>query len=347
MSHGWPTKPLLPRTVRLVPVLCAILVVGLALPAAQTLAAGNERPTIEGTMVTGISASGATVEALIDPRGNETTYEIWLVCQHPTTAAVPICEEPTGGSHLQKGHIAASFLDRIASASLTGLKGGYRYMYAVSATSTVGAAQTQYQTFETAPPAGCPNGCSTNEPYKTEVSQTVIEQGTKYGAEAPARQAAREQAAKEQAEREAAAKASQQSVPAPSTPPITAPSSVSLASTGITVQSGHVSLVGLECLGAASCNGKLTLSAKIATKAKGAKKRSRTVVIATAAFSISGDETKTVRLNISAAGRALLSADHGHLSASLAILELPPSPPSTLTKAVQLIQRQTRVKKSK
>jgi hypothetical protein len=46
-------------------------------------------------------------------------------------------------------------------------------------------------------------------------------------------------------------------------------------------------------------------------------------------------------------GRALLSAAHGHLSASLAILELPPSLESTLKKAVQLIQRQTRVKKSK
>ena len=334
------------RVFRLAPVLCAVIAGGLALSAAKAGAVGNERPTIEGTTVTGISATSATVEVLIDPRGNETTYEVWLVCQHPVTAAVPICEEPTGGSHLQKGHIAASFLDRIASVSLTGLSGGYRYMYAVSATSTVGAAETLYQTFETAPPAGCPNGCSTNEPYKTEVSQPVIEQGTKYGAEAPARQAAHEQAAKEQAEREAAAKASQQGAPIPTSPPITAPSSVSLTSTGITVQSGHFSPIELECLGAASCNGKLTLSAKIATKTKGAKKHSRTIVIGTAAFSIAGDETKTVKLDIGAAGRALLSADHGHLSASLAILELPPSPPSTLTKAVQLIQRQTRVKRS-
>ncbi len=328
------------------PVLCAVLIVGLALPVTQTLAVGNERPTIEGTTVTGISATGATVEALIDPRGNETTYEVWLVCQHPVTAAVPICEEPTGGSHLQKGHMAASFLDRIASASLTGLKGGYRYMYAVSATSTVGAAETQYQIFETAPPAGCPNGCSTPiVPYENKMTQAGWEVSAAGAAEAMAR--AHEREAKAQAEREAAAKASQQGTPAPTSPPITAPSSVSLTSTGITVQSGHFLLIELECLGAASCTGKLTLSAKIATKTKGAKRHSRTIAVGTAAFSISGDETKTVKLAIGAAGRALLSADHGHLAASLAILELPPSPPSALTRAVQLIQRQTRVKKSK
>jgi hypothetical protein len=83
------------------------------------------------------------------------------------------------------------------------------------------------------------------------------------------------------------------------------------------------------------------------TKAKGAKKRSHTVAIGTAGFSISGDETKTVKLDISATGRALLGTDHGHLSASLAILELPPSQESTLTKAVWLIQQQTHIKRSR
>jgi hypothetical protein len=311
----------------------------------QARAVGNERPTIEGTAVTGISPTGATVEALIDPRGNETTYEIWLVCQHPATAAVPICEEPTGGSHLQKGHIDASFLDRIASASLSGLNGGYRYMYAVSATSTAGTAETRYQSFETAPFAGCPDGCSSYiPPYESTGSKGAAEVSQKAAEEASAR--AREREAKEQAEREAAAKAKQQSATAPN-PPITAPSSVSLASTGITVQSGRVSLIQLECLGAASCNGKLTLSAKIATKAKRARKHSYTVALGTADFSISDDEAKTVKLDIDATGRALLGAGHGRLSASLAILELPPSPESTLTKAVQLIQQQTHIKKRK
>jgi hypothetical protein len=333
---------------RLVPVLCAVLAAGLALSATQAGAVGNERPTIEGTTVTDISAAGVTVEALIDPRGNETTYEIWLVCQHPTTAAVPICEEPTGGQHLQKGHVAASFLDRIVSARLTGLSGGYRYMYAVSAASTIGAAETQYQTFETAPPASCPDGCSSYiPPYESKQTpggEAVLQKAAE---EAAARQREYEREAKAQAEREAAAKAGQPSAPAPINPPITAPSSVSLASTGITVQGGHVSLIQLECLGAASCNGKLTLSAKIAAEAKSAKKHAHTVAIGTADFSISGDETETVKLDINATGRRLLSADHGRLSASLAILELPPSPQSTLTKAVRLIQQQTRVKKSK
>jgi hypothetical protein len=54
-----------------------------------------------------------------------------------------------------------------------------------------------------------------------------------------------------------------------------------------------------------------------------------------------------VELEINASGRKLLGMNHGHLSASLAILALPPGPESTLTSAVQLIQQQTRVKRSR
>ena len=115
--------------------------------------------------------------------------------------------------------------------------------------------------------------------------------------------------------------------------------SVSLVDTGIPVQDGRTSLVKLECLGSATCRGQLTLSAKIASKVKGKKKPARTVRIGTVSFSIPGDETKTVKLTIDAAGRALLSADHGHLSARLAILDLAPSPENTDTKTVQLMQR--------
>jgi hypothetical protein len=137
------------------------------------------------------------------------------------------------------------------------------------------------------------------------------------------------------------------SPPPPSTMPITpttttttppaASSRVSVAATDIAVQRGGVSLVKLECLGSASCHGQITLSAKIATKAKGKKRSARTVRIGTASFSIAGDETKTVKVNLDAAGRALLSADHGRCSASLAILELAPSPENTQTKTVQLV----------
>jgi len=127
----------------------------------------------------------------------------------------------------------------------------------------------------------------------------------------------------------------------PTTPIATTPSTgnVSLTSTAIAVQDGRTSLVKLECLGSASCLGKLTLTAKIAPKVKGKKKPARTVTIGTVSFSIPGDETKTVKITIDAAGRALLSTDHGHLSARLAILELAPSPENTQTKTVRLVQQ--------
>jgi len=129
-----------------------------------------------------------------------------------------------------------------------------------------------------------------------------------------------------------------------SVPQATARGGVSLVSATVAVRGGGSALVKLECLGATSCHGKLTLSvaAKIAARAKAsgnAKKHpARTVRIGAAGFSIQGDATKTVKLNLDATGRRLLSASHGHLRASLALLELAPKPESTQTKTVQLVR---------
>ncbi len=321
---------------------CAIFAAGLALPATRARAAEGERPTIDSETSNNQTEVSATVEAQINPRGTETTYEISLTCQEPYPGPVD-CEKLQVGAQPHTGHIAAGIGDQAVTAEFTGLHGSRVYQYVVVATNSVGTTE-MHGLFQTLPVGACPTGCYI-APYESTVTQSTLEALEAGSKEGLAR--ARERAVKAQAEREAAAKASQPSAPTPSTPSITAPSSVSLASTGITVQGGRVSLVQLECLGAASCNGKLTLSAKIAAKAKGAKKRSHMVAIGTADFSISGDETTTVKLDISATGRALLGADHGRLRASLAILELAPSPDSTLTKTVQLIQQQSRVKRSK
>lgn len=130
----------------------------------------------------------------------------------------------------------------------------------------------------------------------------------------------------------------------PSVPQATVSGGVSLVGATVAVCGGGSALVKLECLGAASCHGKLTLSvaAKTAAKAKAsgnAKKRpARAVKIGAAGYSIPGDATKTVKLDLDAAGRALLSAGHGHLRASLAILELALKPENTQTKTVQLVR---------
>jgi len=103
------------------------------------------------------------------------------------------------------------------------------------------------------------------------------------------------------------------------------------------VEHGRSALVKLECLGIASCHGKVTLTAKSTVKVSG--KKTRTVVIGTASFSITGDEAKTVKLELDATVRALLKANHGRCSASLEILGLPPGPENTLMKTVRLIQQ--------
>jgi len=115
--------------------------------------------------------------------------------------------------------------------------------------------------------------------------------------------------------------------------------SVSLAGTAVMVQGGRTLLVKLNCLGDAICRGKLTLTAKVTIKAKGKKGTStRAMTIGIASFSIPGDETKTVRIKLDAAGRVLLKANHARLSATLSILELAPSPENTERNVVQLVE---------
>ncbi len=58
------------------------------------------------------------------------------------------------------------------------------------------------------PPGACPDGCSSNEPYETKLSQETIEQIAKYGEEAPARE--QQRLAKEHEEQQAKEAATQQ-----------------------------------------------------------------------------------------------------------------------------------------
>jgi hypothetical protein len=120
---------------------------------------------------------------------------------------------------------------------------------------------------------------------------------------------------------------------------------VALASPDIAVQSGGLALAGLDCAGSAGCYGKLTLTAKRTTKAKGRKKTS-TVTIATASVSIAGDETQGVKFKLNSAGRALLGSEHGHLTATLEILELEPGPVKTQTESVELVLQKAHVEKT-
>ncbi len=134
--------------------------------------------------------------------------------------------------------------------------------------------------------------------------------------------------------------------PAAETEPAAAPSGhVSIAGTSIVVQSNGRAAVKLTCAGTGACRGRLTLTVR--TRKGGKTKRFKTTVIGTVSFSIPAGRTVIVDLELNAAGRALLSADHGRLRASLTILKSSPGPSQTHIENVRLVQQKAHGKAKK
>jgi hypothetical protein len=130
----------------------------------------------------------------------------------------------------------------------------------------------------------------------------------------------------------------------PTTPAPSSTASVSLAGRRITTSGGRATLE-LRCTGTGTCAGKLTLTAKTSGKDKKSRSKQRTIGMAT--FSIAPGKITTVKLTLDAAGRALLSAHHGHLNASLKILKSLPVPARTRTEKVYLVPPAAKAKKPK
>ncbi len=107
-----------------------------------------------------------------------------------------------------------------------------------------------------------------------------------------------------------------------------------LASLTVAVWSEGTAAVKLGWIetGTDTCSGKLMLRAKV----KDRNQRPKTMLIGTGGFSLPVEGTKIVRLKLDSVGRALLSAAHGRLSASLSIVRLFPGPSAAQTEAVQL-----------
>jgi len=321
-----------------------LVVVAVPLAFAPSALAAEGQPTIVDAQATNITEDSATLEAQIDPEGSETTYEFWRefsVCQHPSD-----CEAIAVGT-VGEGHIAAGDSEQTVSVQLSDLQPGYSYSYWAVATNSAGKVQSRERVFETQPAGACSEGCHEEvPPYESKLSPGIEESARNYAEGALAREAERQaKAAKEQAEREAANKAGQPVAPiTTSSSPTPAIGGLSLDGTSLTVQSNGMALVKLNCLGVESCRGKLTLTAKVATKAKGKKKlasaktTTMTTTIGTVGFSIAGDETKAVKVDLNAPGRMLLKADHGRCDASLAILELAPGAENTQGETARLVQ---------
>jgi hypothetical protein len=124
------------------------------------------------------------------------------------------------------------------------------------------------------------------------------------------------------------------------TPPekATAPfANVSLVSPAITVQRNGRAAVKLSCTGTVKCAGSL----KLTTKTRPRKRRhpGKTEIIAISKFAVAPDTTAMIELKLNAAGRSLLKAAHGRLSASLTVTETSPAPSHINKQSVRLTQR--------
>ncbi len=151
-------------------------------------------------------------------------------------------------------------------------------------------------------------------------------------------------AAKKRQEEEAAAKRHQEEEAANKAQSAVA-GSVALDGTAIAVLRTGAAPIKLTCTGHGTCAGKLTLTAK--GKAKKGKK-AKTETIGTAGFSIPPGKTATVRIALTAAGRALLEAGGarpGSLLAILTILKSSPAPSQTSAATVHLAEKATGAKK--
>ncbi len=128
-------------------------------------------------------------------------------------------------------------------------------------------------------------------------------------------------------------------------PPATEAEGVAIAGATLAVNGNGVALVKLSCAVSTGCRGTLTLSARSVSKIMGAKKRTRTVTIGSASFSIAGDGVTVGRIKLDAPGLALLSTGHGRLEAHLVLVEAEPNPGQTQTESVRLVQQgRTRAK---
>jgi hypothetical protein len=206
------------RGVRYFGVLCTVVAV-VSFPCCSQAMAGlpaceAKPPTIESTALKELTVAGVSLEAQINPQGNETSYKFAIVWRaaEPTERGEPF----PGGPLVQEGHIGASSGPVTVSASLSGLQPDYLYWYEVIA-SNLGGTTRSTKGFLYFHSSSAPNGSIAGPPYVgPEVERTgcLNEYGDLAAAETvrdqreiEAKEAAAKQAvAKEAAAKEAAAK---------------------------------------------------------------------------------------------------------------------------------------------
>ena len=138
MLDGSLTKSSFLRILRLALVLCLLAAWGLGLPAARAPAAegggglGGQAPVIESETESGISESGVTLEAQINPEGAETEYELWMECG--------VVYQCGSAERVESGRLPAGDLGQAVSVVASNVQSGNRYKYWVVATNSDGTA---------------------------------------------------------------------------------------------------------------------------------------------------------------------------------------------------------------
>ncbi|MGO9249394.1 MAG: hypothetical protein ACLP7W_12550 [Solirubrobacteraceae bacterium] len=134
--------------------------------------AASSSPAIESESVAHVTSTDATIEAQINPNGNQTTYEVFLESPSCLSYGIGYCES-SGGELIAEGTIPASSADQSVSVDIasTGhqLSANTMYGYRVVATSSAGTKHGSEKTFTTPAQMTSPPGLAA----ETESPQLV------------------------------------------------------------------------------------------------------------------------------------------------------------------------------
>ncbi len=124
---------------RLAFVLCAVVTWASCYRASQALAVEGEAPSISSVSVTGITEQDAMLEAKIDPKLLETTYQFWLqACERPEPLYCESGQYMSSQEPVGQGLIGAGNEAQVVSVDLSNLKPSHFYTYEVVATNSGG-----------------------------------------------------------------------------------------------------------------------------------------------------------------------------------------------------------------
>jgi hypothetical protein len=270
----------------------------------------------------------------------------WLVCLNNEQAAevgarhMPL--EPANGATVTAGtpvtfsgesnqaltfNVASSpaLLSNPDIDSGTGSQSGSFYKF----TSTKATA-TPRTIYWTASFTFTPKDCESPSTFTTPVYTLIV--APSEAELAAAKKLQEEEAAKKKLAEEATVKKSEEEA--------AAAGSVVLDGLAIDVENSRAAEVKLTCSDVARCTGKLMLTVSVKA-GKGKTRHTKAESIGTSGFSIAAGEGATVEVVLDKAARALLSAAHGHLDATLTIVRTSPLPNKAQTQRVRLEQQRT------